>query len=132
MDSHSVGHSSGVGHEESTVELRPIIAFAIVLVVVTAFAFVSMQFMLDFLRVNQARKDVPLSVLAEPQPMPPAPRLQVSPSLDLKQTRQTEGVILNTYHWIDKEAGIVGIPVERAIIVLAERGLPARSAQPQK
>jgi hypothetical protein len=131
MESHT-GEHSGVGHEESTVELRPIIAFAIVLVVVTAFAFVLMQFMLDFLRVNQARKDVPLSVLAEPQPMPPAPRLQVYPSQDLKQTRQTEGVILNNYRWIDKEAGIVGIPVERAIKVLAEKGLPARSAQPQE
>jgi hypothetical protein len=131
MESHGVEHS-GVGHEESTVELRPVIAFAIVLVVVTAFAFVLMQFMLDFLRVNQARKDVPLSALAEPEPMPPAPRLQVFPSQDLKQTRQTEGVILNTYRWIDKEAGIVGIPVERAIKVLAERGLPARSAQPQE
>lgn len=131
MDS-QVGHSPDAGHEESTVDLKPIIAFGAVLVIVTAFAFVSMSFMLNFLKLNQTRKDIPLSSLAAPNPVPPAPLLQVSPNQDLKHTRQTEGVILDSYHWVDKDAGIVGIPVEQAIKILAKRGLPARSAQPQE
>lgn len=131
MDS-QVGHSPDAGHEESTVDLKPIIAFGAVLVIVTAFAFVSMSFMLDFLKLNQTRKDVPLSSLAVPNPVPPAPLLQVSPNQDLKHTRQTEGIILDSYHWVDKDAGIVGIPVEQAIKILAKRGLPARSTQPQE
>ena len=127
-----VEHSPNVGHEESSVDLKPIIAFGAVLVVVTIFAFVSMSFMLNFLELNQARKDAPLSSLAEPAAMPPAPRLQVSPNQDLRQTRQTEGAVLLNYHWVDKNAGVVGIPVERAIKILAERGLPARSTPPQE
>jgi hypothetical protein len=34
---------------------------------------------------------------------------------------------LTGYHWVDQEAGLVQIPVERAMDLLAERGLPARS-----
>lgn len=124
-----VGHSPNVGHEESTVELKPIIAFGVVLVIVSALSFALVWFMLDFLRLNQARTDTPLSALADPRALPPAPRLQVTPSRDLIQTRQTEDVVLKTYRWVDRDAGIVGIPVERAIKILVERGLPARDAQ---
>lgn len=125
MEPHAEGHNI-VGHEESTVDLKPIIIFAIIMVIVTLFSFAAMGFLLDFLRLNQKRNDVPLSLLANPNQMPPAPRLQVSPSQDLKQMRQTTNVVLNSYHWVDKDAGVVGIPVDRAIQILAEKGLPAR------
>ena len=127
MESHVAGHST-VGHEESVVELRPIILFGVILVVMSALSFAVVWLMLDFLRINQARKDVPLSTLADPQALPPAPRLQVSPGQDLKQTRQTEDTVLSAYRWVDKDAGVVGIPVEQAIKILAQRGLPAREA----
>lgn len=128
MESHVVEHA-GVGHEESTVELKPIILFAVILVVVSALSFAGVWLLLDFLRLHQARTDTPLSALADPQALPPAPRLQVSPTRDLTQLRQTEDTILNAYRWIDKDAGIVGIPVEQAIKILAERGLPARDGR---
>ncbi|MBI3245864.1 MAG: hypothetical protein HYZ50_05075 [Deltaproteobacteria bacterium] len=126
MDSHATGHPVG-GHEESTVELKSVIGFGIILVVVTALSFLLVWFMLDLLQMNQTRKDVPLSVLANPDPIPPAPRLQVSSGQDLKMTRRTEEVVLKSYRWVNKEAGIVGIPVEHAIAILVEKGLPARS-----
>jgi hypothetical protein len=50
----------------------------------------------------------------------------------MKQTVQAEGAVLNSYRWVDKEAGIVGVPIERAIKILAERGLPARSGPPKE
>lgn len=131
MESHSSGHSN-VGHEESTVELKPIILFTVVLVVISALSFAGVWIMLDFFRLNQKTYDTPLSTLADPQQLPPAPRLQVSPGQDLQQMRQTESAILNTYRWVDKNAGIVGMPVEQAIKILAERGLPASGAQPAK
>jgi len=126
MESHVTGHPA-VGHEENTVQLQPVIVFAIVLVLVSAFSFAGAWFMLDVLKLNQARSEAPLSSLAEPNPLPPAPRLQVSPNQELKRTSQTEEVILRSYRWVDKDAGIVGIPIEQAIKVLAKKGLPARS-----
>jgi hypothetical protein len=126
MESRITGHSV-VGHEENIVQLRPVLLFAVVLVVVSALSFAGVWLMLDFLKLNQARREAQLSPLADPNPIPPAPRLQVSPSQDLKQTRQIEEAILDSYHWVDKGAGVVGIPVEQAMKILAERGLPTRS-----
>src|SRR5581483_4176517 len=104
MESHATGPQ--VGHEENTVQLGTVLVFAVILIVVSALSFGGVWFMLDFLKLNQARRDVQLSPLADPNPIPPAPRLQVSPSLDLKQTRQTEDVVLNSYRWVDKNAGV--------------------------
>jgi len=44
----------------------------------------------------------------------------------LKQLRATEDAILTTYGWVDREKGIVRIPIDRAIDLLATRGLPTR------
>jgi len=36
--------------------------------------------------------------------------------------------LLEGYQWLDEDAGVVRIPIERAMELLAERGLPSRSA----
>jgi len=61
------------------------------------------------------------------QARPPFPRLQISPAEDLKAFREREEAKLTSYGWVDKENGIVRIPIERAMGLLLERGLPVRS-----
>jgi hypothetical protein len=56
----------------------------------------------------------------------PPPVLQVTPAADLEQMRTAEETILHGYGWVDRDAGIIRIPIERAIEHTAERGLPAR------
>ena len=46
---------------------------------------------------------------------PPAPRLQTDPPQDLRAFRADEDKRLNTYYWIDKQKGIVHIPIEQAM-----------------
>ena len=58
----------------------------------------------------------------------PSPRLQDRPSLELEEHRALERRRTEEYAWIDREAGLVRIPVGRAVELLLERGLPARSA----
>ncbi len=55
----------------------------------------------------------------------PEPRLEAEPAFQLKGLRAWEETQLNHYGWIDKEAGVVRIPIERAMDLLAERGLAA-------
>ena len=55
---------------------------------------------------------------------PPEPRLQVNPAAELQRLREAEQSLLTTYGWVDQEAGIVRIPIERAMEIVAERGLP--------
>lgn len=45
-----------------------------------------------------------------------------------KQLRATEDAILTTYGWVDREKGVVRIPIDRAIDLLAQRGLPTRGS----
>ena len=43
-----------------------------------------------------------------------------------------ENKVLDHYAWVDQNAGVVRIPIERAIDVLAEKGLPYRPAAPEE
>ena len=54
------------------------------------------------------------------------PQLQVGGAAELRTMREAEERALNTYGWVDPQAGTVRIPIDRAIEILAQKGLPAR------
>jgi hypothetical protein len=53
------------------------------------------------------------------------PRLEVDPSEALRSRREREKELLTSYGWVDRERGVVRIPIERAKELLVERGLPS-------
>ena len=61
---------------------------------------------------------------AEDRTLPALPRLQPLPQLDIKALHASEQERLMEYKWIDKQAQIVQIPIDRAIEIVAEKGLP--------
>jgi len=65
---------------------------------------------------------------AAPAPTPPQPRLEAESGQEYAAYLAAEQHKLTSYRWVDRQAGVVAIPVERAIDVLAQQGLPARSA----
>ena len=64
--------------------------------------------------------------------LPPEPRLQVSAPKDLKQYKAAQEEILNSYGWVDEKAGVVRIPIDRAMDILAQKGLPVRGGAAAK
>jgi len=71
------------------------------------------------------RQQPPRSIRHEtaPQgPLPPEPRLQMSPQSDMKAMRDQERELLNGYAWVDRPGGRVRIPIERAMEIVATRG----------
>jgi hypothetical protein len=58
--------------------------------------------------------------------LPPEPRLQTDPRDDLEHLRETEDRVLESYGWVDRDAGVVRIPIDQAMRLAVERGLPAR------
>lgn len=62
-----------------------------------------------------------------PRELPPNPRLQVTPYLDWDRYRQEEMHRLSSYGWTDQGAGKVHIPIDRAMDIVAQRGLPTRT-----
>jgi hypothetical protein len=64
--------------------------------------------------------------------LPPMPRLQSAPIGDLKDMRAAEEQILKGYGWVDQPHGVVRIPIDRAIDLLAQRGVPTRPQTDQQ
>jgi hypothetical protein len=97
-----------------------------ILVVMVVTAFVVKPFY-DLLRGREIATQHPAAYVApsdESALEPPSPRLQVTPVLDLAAFRGRENQVLDTYGWVDKERGVARIPVEEAMRLVAERGLP--------
>ena len=94
--------------------------------------FVSLlYFYYDALAKHRAATTAILPARAANQVLvPPEPRLEVSPPRDLAAMRAREDVQLNGYHWVDKQQGVVSIPIERAMELIAQRGIPAQKAPP--
>jgi len=56
----------------------------------------------------------------------PQPKLLVNEPANLEAFRAREHEALTTYGWVDRNAGVVRIPVERAKELVLQRGLPVR------
>lgn len=54
----------------------------------------------------------------------PRPRLEKNERLEINNFRLQEEQTLNTYGWVDQKAGVVRIPIDRAMQLVAQRGLP--------
>ena len=76
--------------------------------------------------VPTGKQNVPIDA----RQRPPAPQLEETPALDLERERAAENELLHTYGWIDKSAGVVRLPIDRAIDLVAQRGLPSRTEVP--
>lgn len=116
------------GYETRDVNVRAATGVGIILLVVTAMAALAMVVMFRVLAAREARKQPALSPLAAalaPQ-QPPEPRLQTSPTKDIHEMRAEEDRTLHSYAWEDPNAGIVRLPIERAMELTAAEGLPAR------
>jgi hypothetical protein len=57
----------------------------------------------------------------------PAQQLEINERTELNDIRLREEDTLSTYGWVDQKAGIVRIPIDRAMDLLAQQGLPVRS-----
>ena len=81
----------------------------------------------NLLVARGVESQAPSAYVAETDPSalePSAPRLQVLPEKDLAAFRAQEDAILGSYAWVEKDRGIVRIPIEEAMRIVAERGLP--------
>ena len=125
---HGELHNPDTAHESSDINLRAIGMYALLLAAVTIGMQIAMygEFLI-FDRIERAA-DRTVSPLATPAgQVPPDPRLQTTPWADLAALRAQEFSFLHSYGWVDKDAGVARLPIERAKALLLERGLPVRS-----
>ena len=107
-------------HERTDVSVRGIL--------VAAALFAAAGFVIQlFVRVQfgaldraRTREHPPPPVAAAPPEGPPEPRLQTAPAEDLAQLRAHEDTVLDGYGWEDRAAGVVHIPITRAMELVAK------------
>jgi hypothetical protein len=115
--------------EGDGINYHGIVWFVVTLTIVTLVCQILMWALFAVLDKRAVSNDSPRSALAAPQgTMPPPPNLRTNEPGDLHTFRENEDKILSTYDWIDKDKGVVRIPIDRAKELLLERGLPTRSA----
>ncbi len=130
---HLPGHEAAASHqshhEERDVNIRAILTFAAGLVA-TAIVIHALVWLL-FLYFNareavQPPAEYPLATGQEKR-LPPEPRLQTNPRQDLRELRAAEDETLSTYGWVDRNTDVVRIPIDDAMKLVIQRGLPARA-----
>lgn len=108
------------GYEVSELDASYIGWFAaglVLLLIATALA--------TFAMMGGFRVQSPPSLQAPRSDVPsgaPVPLLQSAPAGELRAYRLEKAEALQGYRWIDRDAGIVQLPIERAMQLIAERG----------
>jgi hypothetical protein len=101
------------------------------------FIYLIMFGMYRFLGRYESAHQPPLSPMATPQPDTrtvtredtqtfPQPRLEENERTELGPFIEDQDRKLATYDWVDKNKGTVRIPIDRAMELIVERGLPVR------
>jgi hypothetical protein len=91
-----------------------------VLVVVGVLMYVASGYFASKVRERDAGLP-PLAEAGYGQRQPAGPRLQAVPGDDLSRHMAAQHAKLDSYAWVDRNAGVVRIPIERAIELMASR-----------
>lgn len=118
----------GPGYETSRVDLRIPLGTGAMAIILLACGIA-----IIFLFYHFVWKTTP-GTAAYPYTRPPqttpAPRLLAHPKAELRALRTLNRDRLNSYGWVNKKKGIVHIPIERAMQIIAKRGFPPRPPIP--
>ena len=117
------------GYEDSDVSVGRLFAFAGGIVGLIVLGVLGSAVVFHFF-VRHQPLGPPASPFEDVRALPPEPRLQITAPLDLKRYRTDQDKILEGYGWVDSQAGVVRIPVDRAMDLLLQKGYPVRGSSP--
>ncbi len=135
--------SARSGFEREDLSAKSVFSFLIGLAVVCVLFFFILRGMYAYLDAYQKAHQPPQSSLVKttkadtrmvaPEDITkfPQPRLERNERLEINDFRLEEEKKLNSYGWVDEKTGVVHIPIERAMQLVAQRGLPTRAQNAQ-
>ena len=125
-----------IGFEREDLGSKPVIGFIVTVVISGVLIYYAIWGIFHFLDVYDAKHQQTRSPLvqiekANPRDVQvqqiqrfPEPRLEDNERTELNGFRYSEEEELNSYGWVDKNAGIAHIPIEQAMQSIAQKGLP--------
>ena len=125
-------HTAGPGHETQDVNFNAIFGLAGLTVVLAVAIGLGVWFLFQDMRERQSRRmssSFPLALKQKGQTLPPQPQLE-----GIERMKEPWGALPPTetkmpskYEWVDRKAGVVRVPTDRAMAIIVERKLiPSR------
>ena len=140
---HPANSTGNGGYERQDIGVAPILYFLLGLAVAGLLVYFVVNGIYSYLEKQSEAQQTPVSPLVTNAPtdtrkLPtdygdylkqsfPSPQLEIDERNQLDKIRIEEEQTLNTYDWVDEKGGTVRIPIDRAMDLLAQRGLPVRT-----
>ena len=140
--SDEIKHDNNNGHgsfEHQDLQVAGIVHFLIALIAITVLCLFGIRGLYKFLDHRDKAEQSPVNPLITNAPgdtlhvAPGYPQKAFpDPKLEEDERGQLNGILLNeektlySYGWVDQKAGTVRIPIERAMELIVQRGLPVR------
>jgi hypothetical protein len=128
---HAIVEAGGKGYE--TRDANPSMLFMVgggLIVLILVVMFVVLGILKIFQAHRPTTEEPPPPATAEAHSVPPEPRLQTNPEADYARLLVEQDSVLRSYGWVDEHMGIVHIPIDTAIAIVAARDLPFRDQPP--
>ena len=128
--------NADVSFEKADVQVTTIYWYLGALAIAVMLSYVVCVFVLRLTTKIAVEFDTPPPMIRQEmgsayEALPPEPRLQgvpghlTDPQTDLRKKVQADTAANERYGWIDQSSGIAQIPVQDAMKIIAEKGLPA-------
>ena len=114
------------GYETYDLRIGPVLIATGAILAVAALSFVSMWVML------MGMEKASIALAEDPPPMTVHQKpydgllIQAEPPAEMAQVRAETEATLSAYGWVDKDAGVVHLPIEAAKTLALKRGFPVR------
>ncbi|MGH9737831.1 MAG: hypothetical protein ACRD4X_04500 [Candidatus Acidiferrales bacterium] len=122
---------ASAGYEKRDASISALLQFGFWLAVVIALVLFGTSWAFKYYsRVEPLGPPAAPSAVANPnsRALPPGPMVQAHPHQDLVDFCQQQEREVNTYGWVDRQAGIVRVPISQAMDLVLAQGLPTRPA----
>ena len=135
-------HQNGGGFEREDVGTKPLFGFLISLVVTGVLVYYVIWGVFYFMDAYERKHEQSKSPMVkteeaqerrEPDPAKthekiqqefPEPRLEDDERTEINDFRYQQDETLSSYGWVDQNGGVVRIPIDQAMKLIAQRGLP--------
>ena len=123
-------HGPKIEYEKTDADLTAVTKVGLAIAVVATVVALALVPILKGMVSLQEKDDVAPAAIPgfEPGRKAPEPRLQGEPFADWNALKARQETLLTSYGWVDQPTGVTRIPIEQAMKMVIERGLPVRPA----
>ena len=123
-------HNEDVAHEHGDVNVRTVIAFGIVMLVVIGLSSALMYGLFVAFEKQAASRDPEVSPHTVTNGTPRGPGLLTNEPKNLQQFHQEEEGKLERFGWVNQSQGVAQVPIDAAKKLVVQHGLPVRPDAP--